>query len=56
MENELLLKEQLLAEATKKHDDLERKLLYINLNETETKNDNDRLQKVIDREKEIFEK
>jgi len=46
MEQELLLKEQQLAEITKKQDDLERKLIYINLNETETKNDNDRLQKV----------
>ncbi len=47
MEQELFLKEQQLSEAMKKHEDLERKLLYINLNEAETKNDNDRLQKVL---------
>jgi hypothetical protein len=46
MEQELFLKEQQLVEITKKQDDLERKLIHINLNETETKNDNDRLHKV----------
>ncbi len=46
MEHELLLKEQQLAELTKKQNDLEMKLIHINLNETETKNNNERLQKV----------
>jgi len=46
MEHELLLKEQQLAELTKKQNDLEMKLIHINLNETETKNNNERLQQV----------
>jgi hypothetical protein len=46
MEHELLVKEQQLAEVTKKQNDLEIKLIHINLNETETKNDNERLLKV----------
>lgn len=47
MEQELLHKEQQLAEVMKKQTELETKLVHYNLNETETKNDNDRLQKVI---------
>ena len=46
MEHELHIKEQQLFEITKIQRDLEMKLLHTNLNETETKNDNDRLQKV----------
>ncbi|CAF1114045.1 unnamed protein product [Rotaria sp. Silwood1] len=45
MEEELCLKEQQLAEVTKKQNDLEMQLIHINLNETEMKNDNERLQK-----------
>jgi hypothetical protein len=47
MELELRSKEQQLADVTKKQSDLEMKLLRLNLNETETKSDNERLQKVI---------
>lgn len=46
MERELRGKEQQLADVTKKQSDLEMKLLRLNLNETETKSENDRLQKV----------
>ncbi len=46
MEHEIHLKEQQLSEMTKKQTELERKLIHINLNETETKNDNERLIKV----------
>lgn len=46
MEQELLDKEQQLMELTKKQMELERRFLFSNLNETETKNDNDRLLKV----------
>ncbi|CAF0852251.1 unnamed protein product [Adineta steineri] len=45
MERELHLKEQHLLEVTKKQSDLELKLLKVNLNENETKSENDRLQK-----------
>ncbi|UJR30236.1 hypothetical protein I4U23_017774 [Adineta vaga] len=45
MERELRSKEQHLAEVTKKQSELEIKLLRVNLNETETKSENDRLQK-----------
>ena len=46
MEQELLFKEQQLTELTKKQTELERKFLFSNLNETETKSDNERLHKV----------
>jgi hypothetical protein len=46
MERELRLKEQQLQEVTKKQGDLEMKFLRLNLNETETKSENERLQKV----------
>lgn len=46
MERELRLKEQQLTDVTKKQGDLEMKLLRLNLNESETKSENDRLQKV----------
>ncbi len=46
MERELRSKEQQLTEVTKKQSDLEMKLLRVNLNETETKSENERLQKV----------
>ena len=46
MERELRSKEQQLSEVTKKQGDLEMKLLRLNLNESETKNENERLQKV----------
>ena len=46
MEEQLLYKEQQLVELTKKQTDLERKFLFLNLNETETKSDNERLLKV----------
>lgn len=46
MERELRGKEQQLAEITKKQSELELKLLRVNMNETETKSENDRLQKV----------
>jgi hypothetical protein len=46
MERELRSKEQQLSEVTKKQSDLEMKLLRLNLNESETKSENDRLQKV----------
>ncbi|CAF1133868.1 unnamed protein product [Adineta ricciae] len=45
MERELRGKEQQLAEITKKQSELELKLLRVNMNETETKSENDRLQK-----------
>ncbi|CAF0982863.1 unnamed protein product [Rotaria sordida] len=45
MEEQLHIKEQQLAEVTKKQNDLEMKLIHTNLNETEIKNDNERLQK-----------
>ncbi|CAF4169459.1 unnamed protein product [Rotaria sp. Silwood2] len=45
MEEELRMKEQQLAEITKKQNDLEMKLIDININDTEMKNDNERLQK-----------
>lgn len=45
MERELLSKEQQLTELMKKQHELEMKLIHINLNETETKNDNERLQR-----------
>ncbi|CAF4050629.1 unnamed protein product [Rotaria sp. Silwood2] len=45
MDRELRLKEQQLSELTKKQSDLEMKLLRLNLNESETKNENERLQK-----------
>lgn len=45
MERELRSKEQQLTEVTKKQSELEMKLLRVNLNESETKNENDRLQK-----------
>lgn len=46
MERELRSKEQQLNDVTKRQSDLEMKLLRLNLNESETKNENDRLQKV----------
>jgi len=46
MEREIRLKEQQLSEVTKKQSDLEMKFLRLNLNESETKNENERLQKV----------
>lgn len=46
MERELRSKEQQLNDVTKRQSDLEMKLLKLNLNESETKNENDRLQKV----------
>jgi hypothetical protein len=46
MERELRSKEQQLNDVTKRQSDLEMKLLRLNLNESETKNDNERLQKV----------
>ena len=46
MERELLQKEEQLADITKKQNELEMKLIHYNLNETETKNDNERLLKV----------
>jgi len=46
MERELHSKEQQLLDVTKRQNDLEMKLLRVNLNETETKSENDRLQKV----------
>lgn len=46
MEKELRIKEQQLADVTKSQKELELKLLHTNLNETETKNDNERLLKV----------
>ena len=46
MEKELRIKEQQLADITKSQKELELRLLHTNLNEAETKNDNDRLQKV----------
>lgn len=46
MDRELRSKEQQLSEITKKQSDLEFKLLRLNLNESETKNENERLQKV----------
>jgi hypothetical protein len=46
MERELRIKEQQLSEVTKKQSDLEMKFLRLNLNESETKNENERLQKV----------
>jgi small GTP-binding protein len=45
MERELRIKEQQLSEVTKKQSDLEMKFLRLNLNESETKNENERLQK-----------
>ncbi|CAF1660948.1 unnamed protein product [Rotaria magnacalcarata] len=45
MEEELRIKEQQLAEVTKTQNALEMKLLDINLNETEMKHDNERLQR-----------
>ncbi len=54
MEHELFIKEQQLSEITKKQNDLEMKLIHINLNETETKNDNERLQKVFSKKKRIL--
>ncbi|CAF1354573.1 unnamed protein product [Rotaria sordida] len=45
MDRELRSKEQQLAEITKKQSDLEMKLLRLNLNESDTKNENERLQK-----------
>ncbi|CAF1509459.1 unnamed protein product [Adineta ricciae] len=45
MEKELRIKEQQLADITKSQKELELRLLHTNLNEAETKNDNDRLQK-----------
>jgi len=45
MERELRSKEQQLNDVTKRQSDLEMKLLKLNLNESETKNENDRLQK-----------
>lgn len=44
MEEQLRIKEQQLAEVSKKYNDLETKLLFINQNETEMKHDNERLQ------------
>lgn len=46
MEREIRSKEQQLTEVTKKQSDLEMKVLRLNLNETETKSENERLQKV----------
>lgn len=46
MERELRSKEQQLNDVTKRQSDLEMKLLKLNLNESETKSENDRLQKV----------
>ena len=46
MERALHSKEQQLSEVTKKQSDLELKVLRLNLNESETKSENDRLQKV----------
>lgn len=46
MERELRSKEQQLTDVTKKQSDLEMKLLRLNLNESETKSENERLQKV----------
>ncbi len=54
MEHELFLKEQQLSEIMKKQNDLEMKLIHINLNETETKNDNERLEKVFSKKKKFF--
>jgi hypothetical protein len=54
MEHELFLKEQQLSEIMKKQNDLEMKLIHINLNETETKNDNERLEKVFFKKKIFF--
>ena len=45
-ERELRIKEQQLSEVTKRQGDLEMKLLRLNFNESETKNENERLQKV----------
>ncbi|CAF3426197.1 unnamed protein product [Rotaria socialis] len=45
MDRELRSKEQQLSEIIKKQSDLEIKLLRLNLNESETKSENDRLQK-----------
>lgn len=50
MERELRGKEQQLGEVTKKQSDLEMKLLRLNLNESETKSENERLQRVRDRQ------
>lgn len=49
MERELRGKEQQLVEVTKKQSDLEMKLLRLNLNESETKSENERLQRVRER-------
>ena len=46
MERELHSKEQQLSEVTKKQSDLELRVLRLNLNESETKSENERLQKV----------
>lgn len=46
MERELRSKEQQLTDVTKRQSDLEMKLLRLNLNESETKSENERLQKV----------
>jgi hypothetical protein len=54
MEHELFLKEQQLSEIMKKQNDLEMKLIHINLNETETKTDNERLEKVFSKKKNFF--
>ena len=45
MERELLQKELQLADVMKRQNELETKLVHYNLNETETRNDNERLQK-----------
>jgi hypothetical protein len=54
MDRELHIKEQQLSEIMKKQSELEMKLVHFNLNEAETKNDNDRLQKVFN--KQVFGK
>ena len=46
LQDELNLKEQQLIEGTKKQTELEMKLSQINANESEARNDNERLQKV----------
>ena len=56
MERELRLKEQQLSEMIKKQNELEMKLIHINLNETETKNDNERLIKVYKKEMNLIKK
>ena len=46
MEKELQRKEQELMQVTRKQTDLEMRVMQINLNETETRSENERLQKV----------